>query len=34
MGTHAALVIHVPAERVEAYKTAPGWSTYSDKITA
>lgn len=32
--THADLVIYVPAESVEAYKTASGWSTYASKIQA
>lgn len=33
-GTHADLVIYVPAESVEAYKAATNWSTYADKIQA
>lgn len=28
------LKINVPAESLEAYKTAPGWSEYADKIVA
>jgi hypothetical protein len=28
------LKIYVPAESLEAYKTAPGWSEYADKIVA
>lgn len=33
-GTHSSLVIYVPAELVDAYKAASGWSTYADKIQA
>lgn len=33
-GTHSSLVIYVPAESVDAYKAASGWSTYADKIQA
>ena len=33
-GTHANLVIYVPAESVDTYKAASGWSTYADKIQA
>lgn len=32
--THANLVIYVPAESVEAYKAASGWSTYASRIQA
>ena len=32
--THANLVIYVPAESVDTYKAASGWSTYADKIQA
>ena len=32
--TSANLVIYVPAESVEAYKTATNWSTYASKIQA
>lgn len=32
--TSQNLVIYVPAESVEAYKAASGWSTYADKIQA
>lgn len=32
--THADLVIYVPAESVEAYKSATNWSTYASKIQA
>ena len=28
------LVIYVPAESVDAYKSASGWSTYADRIQA
>jgi hypothetical protein len=28
------LVIYVPAESVEAYKSASGWSEYEDRIQA
>ena len=31
---NANLVIYVPAESVETYKAASGWSTYADKIQA
>ena len=33
-GTHADLVIYVPAGSVEAYKSATNWSTYASKIQA
>ena len=33
-GTNANLVIYVPAESVNAYKTASGWSTYASRIFA
>ena len=33
-GTSANLVIYVPAEAVDTYKAASGWSTYADKIQA
>ena len=32
--TSANLVIYVPAESVDTYKAASGWSTYADKIQA
>jgi len=32
--THVNLVIRVPAEAVDAYKAATGWSTYAGKIEA
>ena len=32
--THTNLVIYVPAESVEAYKSATNWSEYADKIQA
>lgn len=32
--TSDSLVIYVPAESVDAYKAAHGWSTYADKIQA
>lgn len=32
--THSSLVIQVPSESVNTYKSATGWSTYSDKIQA
>lgn len=32
--TSSNMVIDVPAESVEAYKAAPGWSDYADKIQA
>lgn len=32
--THTNLVIYVPAESVDTYKAASGWSTYSSKIQA
>ena len=32
--THADLVIYVPAESVETYKAASGWSTYASRIQA
>ena len=33
-GTHADLVIYVPAGSVDTYKSASGWSTYASKIQA
>lgn len=33
-GTNATLNIYVPAESVEAYKAASGWSTYASQIQA
>ena len=33
-GTSNNLVIHVPAESVDTYKAASGWSTYASKIQA
>lgn len=33
-GTHANLQIYVPAESVDAYKAADGWSNYASKIVA
>jgi len=33
-GTHPSLVIKVPSASVAAYKAAPGWSDYADKIVA
>ena len=33
-GTHANLVIYVPSESVDAYKSASNWSTYADRIQA
>ena len=33
-GTHADLVIYVPAGSVDAYKAATNWSTYASKIQA
>ena len=33
-GTPANMVIYVPAESVQAYKTASGWSTYASQIQA
>ena len=33
-GTHANLVIYVPSESVNAYKTATNWSKYASKIQA
>ena len=33
-GTHADLVIYVPAGSVEAYKAANRWSTYANRIQA
>lgn len=33
-GTHANLVIYVPSESVNAYKTAKNWSKYASKIQA
>lgn len=33
-GTPSSLVIYVPAESVDAYKAASGWSNYADKIQA
>lgn len=33
-GTHANLVIYVPAGSVETYKSASGWSTYASMIQA
>ena len=33
-GTSQNLVIYVPAESVDTYKAASGWSTYSSKIQA
>lgn len=32
--THSSLVIQVPSESVNTYKSATGWSTYADKIQA
>ena len=32
--THSTLVIYVPAESVDAYKSATNWSSYADKIQA
>lgn len=32
--TASNLKIYVPAESIEVYRTAAGWSTYSDRITA
>ena len=32
--TSSDLVIKVPAESLQAYKTAPGWSDYADSIVA
>ena len=32
--THSELVIYVPAESVDAYKSATNWSEYADKIQA
>ena len=32
--THADLVIYVPSESVETYKTATNWSTYASRIQA
>jgi hypothetical protein len=34
LGIPENLLIHVPAASVEAYKTAPGWSDYADRISA
>ena len=33
-GTHADLVIYVPAGSVDTYKSASGWSTYASRIQA
>lgn len=33
MNTSKDLVIYVPAEMVDAYKNAPGWSEYKEKIS-
>ena len=33
-GTHSELVIYVPAESVDAYKSATNWSRYADRIQA
>ena len=33
-GTPSTIVIYVPAESVDAYKTATNWSNYADKIQA
>lgn len=33
-GTHANMVIYVPAESVETYKAASGWSNFASKIQA
>ena len=33
-GTHANLVIYVPSESVEAYKSANRWSAYASRIQA
>ena len=33
-GTHANLVIYVPAGSVDTYKSASGWSTYASRIQA
>ncbi len=32
--THANLVIYVPAESVDTYKSASGWSDYASRIQA
>ena len=34
IGTNANLIIYVPAESLEAFKTATNWSTYADRIQA
>ena len=34
LDTSSSLVIYVPAESVEAYKTATNWSDYASKIQA
>lgn len=34
VATSSSLVIYVPAESVDVYKSASGWSTYASKIQA
>ena len=33
-GASSNLVVYVPAQSVDAYKSAAGWSNYADKIQA